>query len=60
VLAARLSLRLPLSRTVTVSGWLDYVRDSNASRLDVSTSGVNRAFVSPDGLRVGSSLQARF
>src|SRR6185369_10292366 len=27
VLAARLSLRLPLSGSVTVSGWVDYVRD---------------------------------
>lgn len=60
VVAARSSLRLPLSRSVEASGWVDYVRDANASRVAVSTSGVTRSFASPDSLRVGSSLQARF
>lgn len=60
VLAARLSLRLPLSRSVAAAGWVDYVRDANASQPRVSTLGVTRQFAPPDAVRVGAALQARF
>ena len=63
IVQLRASLRWDLSRILQAMIWIQYKRDNNATAIvtDPSTGTADlRAFVSPDFLGLGTSVQARF
>ena len=63
IVQARLSLRWDVSRILQAMVWVQYKRDNNATAVvtDPSTGAADlRAFLSPDFLGLGTSVQARF
>ncbi|MBL8684546.1 MAG: hypothetical protein JNK05_35555 [Myxococcales bacterium] len=62
IFSARAALRWDLSSIFAIIGWLQYVRDQNATLLQVDTSGTRqvRIFQAPDQLGFGIAAQARF
>jgi hypothetical protein len=63
IVQARVSLRWDVSRILQATVWVQYKRDNNATAVitDPSTGAADlRAFVSPDFLGLGTSVQARF
>lgn len=62
IISARASLRWDLSTVVAGIVWLQYVRDANATLLQVDATGSRqvRIFQSPDQFGFGVTAQARF
>lgn len=62
IFSARASLRWDLSTIFAIIGWVQYVRDQNATLLQVDTTGTRqvRVFQAPDQLGFGVAAQARF
>jgi hypothetical protein len=62
IFSARLSLRWDLSTIMSFIVWAQYVRDANATLLQVDSSGTRqvRIFQTPDQLGLGLVAQARY
>ncbi|MBI5514290.1 MAG: hypothetical protein HY909_11010 [Deltaproteobacteria bacterium] len=62
IVSARASVRWDLSTIISGIVWLQYVRDQNATLLQVDASGTRqvRIFQAPDQLGFGVTAQARF
>lgn len=60
IVAARVSARLPLSASVALAAWADYLRDPNLTELRASGLGLGRSFAAPDRLQLSVALQTRF
>jgi hypothetical protein len=60
LLAARLALRFQASRSLALSVFGEYERDPNRVRFAAVADAAVRSFASPDSLRAGGSVQARF
>lgn len=62
IFSARASVRWDLSSIFAIIGWLQYVRDQNATLLQVDNTGTRqvRIFQAPDQFGFGVAAQARF
>ncbi|MFO0561647.1 MAG: hypothetical protein U0269_26785 [Polyangiales bacterium] len=62
IFSARAALRWDLSSIFGIIGWVQYVRDQNATLLQVDNTGTRqvRVFQAPDQLGFGVAAQARF
>jgi hypothetical protein len=62
IVEARASLKWDLSRIMSAVFWLQFIRDNNATRLELDPSGTVylREFLAPNFFGFGTSLQARF